>query len=86
MKRISLTVEGCADCPFARFDHGSLSRDSGWDCAKTNQRIVDQGDRWDFYDAEPGEEGEELPMTLEGVMAASNIYLYPDWCPLPEAE
>jgi hypothetical protein len=83
MKRLTLTIEGCADCPYARFDHGSQEKDAGWDCSLANQRITDEGDRWDFTDDALGE---ELPMTLETIMRATGLHLYPDWCPLPETE
>lgn len=86
MKRIYLTVEGCADCPFVRFSEGSKELDAGWDCSRTNKRIVDEGDRWDFLDSSIDEEPEELPMDLEPIMRASGLHLYPDWCPLPEDE
>ena len=88
MKRLTLTVEGCADCPYARFHHGSKEKDSGWDCGlAAGKRIVDQGDRWDFTECETAdEEGEELPMTLEPIMRASGLHLHPDWCPLPDMD
>lgn len=87
MKLIHLTVEGCADCPFLRFDDGkTIEKDSGWDCALAgNRRIVDQGDRWDFSGSSFNEDPEELEMELEPIMRACGIYLHPDWCPLPEA-
>jgi len=86
MKRIHLTVEGCSDCPYIRFHHGSKDVDAGWDCSLANKRVVDEGDRWDFSDSSPGEEGEELEMELEPVMRLCDIHLHPDWCPLPETE
>jgi len=88
LKRINLTIEGCADCPFLRFDDGKTrEQDAGWDCSLAgNRRVVDEGDHWDFTESEPGEPGEELPTTLEPVMRAAGIHMYPDWCPLPEFE
>lgn len=86
MKRIQLTVEGCADCPYVHFHHGSKDVDAGWNCERTNKRIVDEGDRWDFTESYSDEDPEELPMTLEPIMRAAGLHLYPDWCPLPEVE
>jgi len=81
LKRINLTVEGCADCPFLRFDDGKTEEmDAGWDCSLVSKRVVDEGDRFDFT------EGEELPMTLEPIMRAAGLHIYPDWCPLPDAD
>lgn len=86
MKRIHLTIEGCSDCPFAVFDHGSRDKDAGWNCRlATGQRIVDEGDRWNFTEREKeDDEPEELPMELEPIMRAAGIHLHPDWCPLPD--
>ena len=83
MKIIQLTVEGCADCPYVHFHHGSKDVDAGWDCSLAGKRVVDEGDRWDFSDSSLGE---ELAMELEPVMRLCGIHLYPDWCPLPETE
>ena len=73
MKRINITVYGCADCPYAHFNEGSWDQDAGWDCTRVNSRIVDQGDHYD-------EDGEELPIVLSELMEEA----HPEWCPLPE--
>ena len=71
MKRLFLEFERCDDCPYCQYngDYGR-SYDSGYDCVKTGNRIVDDWDCNNSNNKHP----------------KPNPFKIPEWCPLETYE
>ena len=70
MKKVVFEFEKCDGCPFCRYD-GDYGRsyDSGYDCIKTDKRIVDDGNY-------------NNPNTKS--MWKKDPFKIPSWCPLED--
>jgi len=43
MKRLSLVIKSCNDCPYFEYDaYYDMSRDSGYNCNKVGKRLIDE--------------------------------------------
>lgn len=88
MKKLTLTIRDCGVCPYCQYDaYYNIGHDSGYDCKKTDKRIVDDGAiKRNRIALEAWEESQDtlFPMPFEDRPVCA--FTIPDWCPLEDID
>lgn len=85
MKIIKQLINTCEDCPYFQYNsYYGMSYDSGYDCGKTCERIINDGELKQYEDA--FKEYHKSQNTLFPISRSEKpvnpLSIIPKWCPL----
>jgi hypothetical protein len=79
-KSINICIEHCNDCPYINYDgHYDRCKDSGYDCKKSNKRIIDD---FEYSNSNNPNAQYYYDVDKDKMIGDPNIKI-PDWCSLP---